>query len=451
MTISETKTKTYEDTLTEWASIEASTEPADRPRAEATIKKMYQLNGLPEPVIVWCQSPVELAFSRWATIVVASAGDQKDMMSQSMIDEYKLAGGQQRLWFRDRPLMAAEKAAISTFGGKYILQMLNKRLDNNWGASFYSAIRYPQNSHWEPVAGTATESADEQNRDNIRSPLVNDVAGPLGQAVIIALRKKENYIRLFNNAFDNLEKAMETPIDSSSRAQVLQNFTKTSPTQVYMSTMNNSLYGNFDARRLALLHYLSTERRDIYDPYNSHFKLEPLFELARYCSPVLPHKHICWATERPAKLVYDNICVPHSADSPAIVYPDGLEIWCFRGLAVERELLDKAGEITVEQIDSEKNIILRRVLIELFGEERFILEGGAEITDHDERYGTLYVREVPNDDPVVMVKVRNTTPEPDGEHKHYFLHVPPHIKSAKEAVAWTFQMEESEYEPTEEA
>ncbi|HVN67792.1 MAG TPA: hypothetical protein VMT55_05415, partial [Candidatus Sulfotelmatobacter sp.] len=42
-----------------WTKIGLSTEPADRPRAEAAIHKIYKTGGLPSPkTIVWCSSPL---------------------------------------------------------------------------------------------------------------------------------------------------------------------------------------------------------------------------------------------------------------------------------------------------------------------------------------------------------------------------------------------------------
>lgn len=48
---------------------------------------------------------------------------------------------------------------------------------------------------------------------------------------------------------------------------------------------------------------------------------------------------------------------------------------------------------------------------------------------------------------LVMVKVVNSTPEPDGQFKDYFLRVPPQMRRAKEAVAWTFNKTETKYQP----
>jgi hypothetical protein len=46
-----------------------------------------------------------------------------------------------------------------------------------------------------------------------------------------------------------------------------------------------------------------------------------------------------------------------------------------------------------------------------------------------------------------MVQVVNATPEPDGSARSYWLRVPPDMRTAREAVAWTFALGEGEYAP----
>ena len=46
-----------------------------------------------------------------------------------------------------------------------------------------------------------------------------------------------------------------------------------------------------------------------------------------------------------------------------------------------------------------------------------------------------------------MVELLNSTPEPNGEHKTYFLRVPPTMQTAHEAVAWTFDKKQIDYAP----
>jgi hypothetical protein len=44
-----------------------------------------------------------------------------------------------------------------------------------------------------------------------------------------------------------------------------------------------------------------------------------------------------------------------------------------------------------------------------------------------------------------MVEVVNSTAEPDGDFKTYWLRVPPTVARPREALAWTFEMPESDY------
>jgi hypothetical protein len=73
-----------------------------------------------------------------------------------------------------------------------------------------------------------------------------------------------------------------------------------------------------------------------------------------------------------------------------------------------------------------------------------------ERLDLDERYGTLWRRNVSGDEPIVMVEVVNSTREPDGSFKRYWLRVPPDMKTAREAVAWTFNVPAERYAPVKE-
>jgi hypothetical protein len=110
--------------------------------------------------------------------------------------------------------------------------------------------------------------------------------------------------------------------------------------------------------------------------------------------------------------------------------------------------------ITIAAIDRQTNAEIRRAMIERYrhGEEihgaaAFIRDAGGERLDHDERYGTLWWRNVPGDEPIVTIEVVNRTREPDGSFKRYWLRVPPTMRTAREAVAWTFGMPAEQYAP----
>jgi hypothetical protein len=63
----------------------------------------------------------------------------------------------------------------------------------------------------------------------------------------------------------------------------------------------------------------------------------------------------------------------------------------------------------------------------------------------EDEFGELYQTEITGDEPICMIKLVNSTPGPDGEFKNYWLRVPPDMKTARQAVAWTFGMTPDEY------
>ena len=101
-------------------------------------------------------------------------------------------------------------------------------------------------------------------------------------------------------------------------------------------------------------------------------------------------------------------------------------------------------QLTIAEIDKASNVELRRLMIELYGHSRYLMETGAELVDEDE-FGQLYRKEIPNDEAIVMLCVTNSTMEPDGTYKKYFLRVPPSVRTARQAVAWTFSMQPNDY------
>jgi hypothetical protein len=184
------------------------------------------------------------------------------------------------------------------------------------------------------------------------------------------------------------------------------------------------------------------------------YRMSGLWELAQSAGWALPHRNICWVCERPSMLARDDRGWLHAVAGPACAWPDGWAIYAVHGVCVPADVIERPAGITVEGIDRERNTEIRRIMMERYrhGEETsgaaaYIRDAGGERLDHDESFGTLWRRNVPNDEPIVMVEVVNATPEPDGSRKGYWLRVPPRMTTAREAVAWTFGLSTREYDP----
>lgn len=164
---------------------------------------------------------------------------------------------------------------------------------------------------------------------------------------------------------------------------------------------------------------------------------------------LLVHAHMCFEdvvflSERPRSVHIDADGRFHNDSGPAISYDGGFEIFCWHGTRVPPYAI--MIEPKVSLIDSEQNVEARRVMIERYGVSRFLQDAGASLV-HEDDFGRLYRRDLFGDEPLVMVEVKNATPEPDGTRRRFFLRVPPSISSARQAVAWTFSMSTLEYAP----
>jgi hypothetical protein len=139
----------------------------------------------------------------------------------------------------------------------------------------------------------------------------------------------------------------------------------------------------------------------------------------------------------------------HSASGPAFVWLNDIRDYYWHGVYVDSYVVDNPERITVAEIEAEPNVEIRRVKMERLGQARYLLVSGAREIHRDD-FGTLYSKQIPGDEPLMMVKVVNATPEPDGSFKDYFLRVPPTLQTAREAVAWTFGKSSEDYEPLKE-
>jgi hypothetical protein len=150
--------------------------------------------------------------------------------------------------------------------------------------------------------------------------------------------------------------------------------------------------------------------------------------------------------ERPEAIHVDERRRLHHAQEPAFRWISDIREFYIHGVHVPAHVIEQPETITVSEIESERNAEVRRVMIERYGQAEYLKDSGAEQV-HSDEFGVLYRKPIADDEPLVMVKVVNSTSEPDGTFKDYFLRVPPTVKTAREAVAWTFEKEADAYAP----
>ena len=155
---------------------------------------------------------------------------------------------------------------------------------------------------------------------------------------------------------------------------------------------------------------------------------------------------MCWISERSERLRYDAKGRLHCVDGPALRYPDGWSAYCWKGVRVDPAYLEQPEQITVSTIDAIMDPVERNCLIDIMKPEQFIQCGGAARVCEDET-GVLWRRSWTGSiiGSWAAVEVMNATAEADGSHRHYFLRVPARMRTAREAVAWTYGLTPEQY------
>ncbi|MFF2697261.1 MULTISPECIES: DUF6745 domain-containing protein [Streptomyces] len=175
-------------------------------------------------------------------------------------------------------------------------------------------------------------------------------------------------------------------------------------------------------------------------------RLTGLAEVARNAGWWWPYEKAVVISERPEVLHRDEAGRLDHGAGPALAYRDGFALYAWRGMPVPADFLAELASLTPQRIREEENAELRRVMLEFYGYDRYLTESGAEPVHRDET-GILWRIALDGDEDVVMVEVVNSTPEPDGTHRTYWLRVPPATRTAKDGVAWTFGLDGAAYAP----
>jgi len=165
-------------------------------------------------------------------------------------------------------------------------------------------------------------------------------------------------------------------------------------------------------------------------------------EISKHCGYFFTLDKLCVITEKPLEVHLDGQNRLHNTAGMAVKYRSSVEpsgVWgkyAIHGIAVDKELIENPASLTVEEIESEFNAEVRRVLIDLYGMERYIQDANFEVLDEDiDPSGNprqlLRKQQNNGDENIVRVKCLNSTPEPDGTIKTYFLPVHPQLLPVK--------------------
>lgn len=400
----------------EWLRIGLATGPADRPAAEEGVCHAYHAAGLPSPRrMVWVGSPLAGAITA-SMLCAFELSDHVPDRYWGTVREHLQDQVRASAWIQ--PSLGLFPADEGRAGGRFGIPI---------GAPVGQRIVEPVRSAVLNHARLGM-SASESLRRLVEGPVATPVSWQLGwrlhQLIQQAIEPVLRPFFLEDGPFIVEDDGFDDDLDPDL------------PWRLHCAQ------GQHDAEWLAR----GAALRAILPGALDNQGLDGLVRVARSAGWWWPFEHLVILTERPTAVRQDADGLLHHAGGPAVVYPDGLAIWAWHGVAVSQQVIERPEGLTVQQIRGERSVEVREVMLERYGAERYIRNGGAERVSEDD-VGTLWSAPL-DDERLVAVEVDNRTPEPDGTYTTYWLRVPPEVRTAREAVAWTFGLTADDYRPT---
>jgi hypothetical protein len=388
----------------EWLAFGLSTEPADRPAAEAAVTQLYHLAGAPPPAFTWVASPLAgLRAVRDATGHYPVIPPAQELVTQPM--------GQWPAAAR----LASRRAS------------LRGRLD--------ARIR-------RPAPGWTAEARFDGGSAGLYSPEDAVLSGIGYRDVVVVTAGESLHQTLADAVGAPLRAALAEAADAAGVASVLKAVVG------FRGQHDASWVGYYDSRRRS--------RFGGYPPADTG-ELEAWAALARSAGWWWPGDGLCVIAERPTAVhteplagAYHGERRLHCADGPAIAFGDGFGVNVLHGTPVPGWVLSAP---TVGRIRSEQNIEVRRSAIERLGWGAYIREAGMTLVATSPDPGNPGAELRLYDDAPVrgwgapdrVLVVTNGTPEPDGHRRQYGINVPGGLNRPVDAVAWTYGLTGDQY------
>jgi hypothetical protein len=163
-------------------------------------------------------------------------------------------------------------------------------------------------------------------------------------------------------------------------------------------------------------------------------KLDGLFELAKHSGWLNVYDDTVVFQDRPEFFKFDDRNRLHCPDGPAIRFSDGVSIYAWHGTTIPADWIEKPGFLTAAMALGVQNTEQRRCACEILGWNTILKELNAVVIDEDEdpEIGTLLEVDIPEIGKEKFLRAQC------GTKREFAMPVPPEMKTALEANAWTF-------------
>lgn len=204
------------------------------------------------------------------------------------------------------------------------------------------------------------------------------------------------------------------------------------------SALRESCYGSQDSGWFMMIQYfkeaVGLEGLEIADG---------LIEATKECGRFWMFDDVAVISAKPSAIRRDDENRLHSESSLAIEYPDGWGFCVWHGTRIPAAWILEEGHLTAEMAITWENIEQRRAACELLGWEAILDKLDAKVINrHDDpMIGELIEVDIPDIGKEKFLRVLC------GTGRFFALPMPPHVNTALEANAWSYDISPEELDP----
>jgi len=169
-------------------------------------------------------------------------------------------------------------------------------------------------------------------------------------------------------------------------------------------------------------------------------KLNGLWDMAKSCGWWAPYKNMVIFQDRPQHIKWDEQKRLHNETGPSILYRDGFAVFSWHGVRIPGEWIENkpSAEVAIKW----ENLEQRRAACEIVGWHNILRQLNARSIDKDDaEIGELLEVDLPEIGTERFLRVMC------GTGREFALPVPPDVKTALEANAWTYGLDSAGYNP----
>jgi hypothetical protein len=400
--LTEEQEKRLIDLRSEWLSIGYSTAPLNRKECEAIIGEFYARIGKPKPVVLFFGSPM-MCILAWAVLKNFSTTKLGSQLGSQL---------RSQLWSQLRSQLGSQlESQLWSQLESQLRSQLRSQLESQLWSQLESQLGSQLESQlWSQLRSQLRSQLWSQLESQLRSQLGSQLESQLGSQL-----RSQLWSQLRSQLWSQLRSQLRSQLESQLGSQL------------------NNILGGHHWCAWEVFYRFCEEIGVKYAEKDSEL-LDLWLHQSRHLHWWFPYDGIALASERYTVCKVDAESRLHNPAGQAIGYGDGWGIWAWHGVRVDQRVIEQPETISAKEILAEQNTEVRRVMMERIGMERFLGEAGAKQI-HTHEMGDLFSIDLPGDPERVLRAVRVTDPSTG---RIYFLRVPPAIKRADDAVAWTF-------------